>query len=278
MRESVAKQVLEFYRSLPFNCRESVEEQAKAIKNRRLIDVYPPLSPVLEKAEKVLEVGCGCGWMSNSIGYHYDVEVTGIDFNPVAVKRASEVRDSLSLKPRFEVADLFDFKPRNVRYDLIISLGVLHHTGDCHAAIRHVCNELVRPGGYCLLGLYHSYGRKPFLDHFKAMREGGCSDEEMFQSYGALHSQVKDETLLRSWFRDQVIHPHETQHTQQEMNILLSELGMEVQTTSINKFGPSVTGAALATLEKEYEGIAQTYLKQRIYFPGFFVFMAQKSG
>lgn len=276
MRETVAQQVLDFYRTLPFNCRESVEEQGKAIANRRLIEIYPPLPGLLEKAERVLEVGCGCGWMSNAISYHYGVDVTGIDFNPVAVNRAKEVRDTASLKSRFQVADLFDFQPEGDPYDLVISLGVLHHTGNCHGAIRHVCDDLVRPGGHCLIGLYHTYGRKPFLDHFAAMKARGDSDEKMFKEYGKLHSQVKDETLLRSWYRDQVIHPHETQHTQQEMNELLDTLGMELIATSINRFEPLGPAVDFATLEKGYESIARDFLGRRQYFPGFFVFLARK--
>lgn len=276
MREQVAVQVLDFYKSLPFNCRESVEEQGKAIKNRQLIDVYPPLPGLLEKAERVLEVGCGCGWMSNSINYHYDVDVTGIDFNPVAIQRASEVRDAISLGTKFNVADLFGYRPESDPFDLVLSLGVLHHTGDCHGAVRHVCSELVRPGGHCLIGLYHTYGRKPFLEHFEKMKTKGASDEVMFREYGKLHSQIKDETLLRSWYRDQVVHPHETQHTQVEMNELLEEVGMELVASSINRFEPIDSDVSWDTLEKKYEAVGMDFLKNKKYFPGFFVFLARK--
>lgn len=259
MREQIAEKVLEFYRKLPFNYRESVEEQGKAIRNRQLIEVYPPLPALLEKGGRVLDVGCGCGWMSNAISYHYDVDVTGIDFNPVAVTRASEVSKAEALRSRFQVADLFEFQPEGDPYDLVISLGVLHHTGNCHGAVRHVCEDLVRPGGHCLIGLYHTYGRKPFLDHFAEMKAKGASDEKMFKEYARLHSKIKDETLLRSWFRDQVVHPHETQHTQIEMNELLESAGMELVATSVNRFGPLDESVDLDGLEKGYETVARDF-------------------
>jgi hypothetical protein len=42
----------------------------------------------------------------------------------------------------------------------------------------------------------------------------------------------------RSWFRDQVMHPHETQHTLREISEWLTGAGLTLQSTSINAFAP----------------------------------------
>jgi hypothetical protein len=42
----------------------------------------------------------------------------------------------------FHVADLFLFE-NPMRYDLVASLGVLHHTDDCHAALGRLCTAYV---------------------------------------------------------------------------------------------------------------------------------------
>jgi hypothetical protein len=59
--------------------------------------------------------------------------------------------------------------------------------------------------------LYHKYGHQPFLNHFRDMQKQGASEGAMLARYKELHSGLHDDTLLLSWFRDQVLHPHETQ-------------------------------------------------------------------
>ena len=163
--------VLEFYKALPFNLRESVASSAEAIRSQDPRLAYPVLRPLLHSNTRVLDVGCGAGWFANSVNYRCGCPVTGIDFNPVAVGRAKEVARALDLSTEFQVADLFQFAPPEP-FDLVVSLGVLHHTDNCAAAVRRVC-EFVKPGGHVFIGLYHKYGREPFLNHFRDMRTTG---------------------------------------------------------------------------------------------------------
>lgn len=267
--------VLEFYRTLPFNYRDSVEEQARAIRESDPVAAYPVLPPLLGRGTSVLEAGCGTGWLSNSIAFRYGASVVAIDFNPVAIERARQTARALDLPTEFLVEDLFLYRPKRP-FDLVLSLGVLHHTNDCIGAVQRLCREFVRPGGHALIGLYHKHGRRPFLDHFRDLREKGASEEALFERYRELHSQISDPTLLKSWFRDQVLHPHETQHTLREMLPVLQDAGMELVRTSINRFEPFSSLEGLLKEEPRYEEIALTRLSQNRYFPGFFVFLARK--
>jgi 2-polyprenyl-3-methyl-5-hydroxy-6-metoxy-1,4-benzoquinol methylase len=88
----------------------------------------------------------------------------------------------------FIEANLFDFQPEQP-FTVVNSLGVLHHTPDCHAAIRQVL-KWVAPGGYLHLGLYHLYGRKPFLDHFAGLRAGGASEAELYYEFKKLNPNI----------------------------------------------------------------------------------------
>src|SRR5262249_45652981 len=193
---------------------------------------------------RVLDVGCGAGWLANSINHLCGCSVTGIDFNPVAVERARQVAKALDLSTEFQVTDLFAYAPREP-FDLVLSLGVLHHTNNCSAAVRRVC-EFVKPGGHVFIGLYHEYGRQPFLNHFREMRKNGADEAAMLARYKELRSGTHDDTLLLSCFRDQVLHPHETQHTLEEMVPVMRDAGMKLVATSINKF------SAIDTLETLY--------------------------
>jgi 2-polyprenyl-3-methyl-5-hydroxy-6-metoxy-1,4-benzoquinol methylase len=268
--------VLAFYKTLPFNFRDSVAKSAEAIRSQDPCLAYPILRPLLNSDTRMLDVGCGAGWFANSISRHYGCAVTGIDFNPVAVERARQVAHTLGLSTKFEVADLFLYAPLE-RFDLVVSLGVLHHTDSCAAAARRVC-ELVKPGGHIFIGLYHKYGRQPFLEHFRIMREQGASEEAMFARYKQLHSGLQDDTLLLSWFRDQVLHPHETQHTLEEILPIIMGAGMKLVSTSINRFADITSVEKLYSEERKQREIAEQRLKQNQYFTGYFVLLARKAG
>jgi SAM-dependent methyltransferase len=269
-------EVLAFYKTLPFNFRESVAGSAEAIRSQDPRRAYPVLGPLLHANARVLDVGCGAGWLANSISHHCGCSVTGIDFNPVAVERGMQVAEALGLSTEFQVADLFSYAPHKP-FDLVVSLGVLHHTNNCSAAVRRVC-EFVKPEGHVFIGLYHKYGRQPFLSHFHDMRKRGVSEMAMLASYRELHSGLRDDTLLRSWFRDQVLHPHETQHTLAEMVPIIMGVGMQLVTTSINRFATIDSLEELYAEERKQQEIAEQRLKQKQYFTGFFVFLAQKTG
>lgn len=268
--------VLDFYKSLPFNTRGSLRQAARSIRQKDPVPAYPALVPLLREGVSVLEVGCGTGWMSNSISYHYNCNVTGIDFNPVAIDQCEAVADTLELDTRFRVQDLFTYQPPKL-FDVVVSLGVLHHTGHCIEAIKRICERCVRPNGHILLGLYHKPGREPFLEHFAEMQKAGASEDELFERYKAIHGEVSnDETHARSWFRDQVLHPHESQHTLEEIGPIVESCGFEIQATSLNQWAPIDSLMDIYRSEENCRGISYQSLQASTYYPGFFVFLAQK--
>lgn len=274
---AIGQSVLEFYKALPFNYRQSVAEHAREIRARDAIAVYPVLPPLLGDPEvSVLEIGCGTGWLTNGIAYHYGRPALGLDFNPVAVERASAVAAELGVGSEFLTADLFTWAP-DAPYPLVISLGVLHHTTDCAGAVRRLGGEFVAAGGHLLVGLYHQPGRRPFLDHFQAMKAAGASEDEMQDRFRELDSRITEDTHLQSWFRDQVLHPHETQHTLKEMVPVIEACGMTLEATSINRFQPFESVDELYRQEQDYARIGAERLAAGEYFPGFFVFLARKT-
>ena len=272
--------VKKFYQETPFNFRQTIEEQADASMAKKVTDYYPFLDSYINRWRSidVLDVGCGAGWFVNGLSFHHNVWPVGIDFNEVAIERAKKVWDYRKLSkhgrpPQFLVRDLFEFdvdaqtRPsgNTGKFDLVTSIGVLHHTKDCHEALRKICNDFVKPKGHIFIGLYHKYGRKPFLDEFKKLKDNGVSEQDMFERYCELSNfNGKDETFSRSWFVDQVLHPHQTLHTQEEINIILEECDMTLVESTIEGD------------EKRYEEIAINKLNENSYWPGFFSFIARK--
>lgn len=271
-------EVLAFYKELPFNIRGDARQQAEAIRNGNPMARYAPMLPCLHREARVLDVGCGAGTLINSVGYHHGCAVAGIDFNPGAIRRAAEVARLLGLdRATFLAEDLFLYEPE-APFDLVISHGVLHHTRNCLAAVRRICSRFVRPGGLALIGLYHLHGRRPFLDYFAGLRASGATLDAMKAEYARLHPQVAgDETLLLSWFRDQTMHPHETQHTLAELLEVFAETGMGLMATSINRFQPFSSVEELLTIEQELGEAGRRALAEGRYYPGFFDVVARKA-
>jgi len=168
MEPTISSKVLDFYKVLPFNSFGSIDEQAKSVSQSNSIEkIYPPLKGLVTPSKNIVEIGCGLGWASNSIAKNYKKKVLGLDFNPEAIEVAQSVAKKLQLQSEFLCEDLFSFSKEKGGsknfYDLIISLGVLHHTDDCIGAIKSICKNLLEEKGYIFIGLYHKYGREPFL-------------------------------------------------------------------------------------------------------------------
>ena len=261
--------MLKFYKELPFNIFGDIQEHQKNIKSGVSLNNHPVLTKILNKKMQVLEVGCGVGWLSAQIADRFQASVTSIDFNQVAIDTAQKAADSLGLNVKYEVADLFKFEPKE-KFDICISLGVLHHTNNCIAAIQRCVESYVKSGGYFYVGLYHLYGRRPFLQHFEKLTEGGASQDDLLKEYSRLSNVKTDDTHLYSWFRDQVLHPHETQHTLQEITEVCTNLGARLVSTSINQFKDFKSESELFDQELAYEAVSHQRILESKYFPGFF--------
>lgn len=258
-----------FYESLPFNYNERLEIAAKLISESNNIEGINPNAEDFYYIDNVLEIGCGAGWLSNSIACYYGTDVTAVDFNPVAIKAAKKTAQLLGVDVDFQCADLFalDCEPK----DMVISVGVLHHTFDCRGGVRK-CIELTKNKGKIFLGLYHKYGRKPFLDYFARIKEVNCNEDFLFEKYRELDRRYSDEIQSKSRFLDQVLHPYETQHTLKEIVDIFKEMGVKLVGTSINQFEKIDDLETLYAMEKKLYEVGMRYIEQQIYYPGFFMY------
>jgi hypothetical protein len=109
------------------------------------------------------------------------------------------------------------------------------------------------------------------------MRARGAPEEDMLQEFGRMNPDLTDRVHLVSWFRDQVLHPHETQHTYEEIHALLASEGFAIERTSINGFRSLPPLATLLDMERVMEARSRVALKrQHRYNPGFFVVWARR--
>ena len=101
------------------------------------------------------------------------------------------------------------------------------------------------------------------------------SEKIKFNEYKKLH-KIKDKKKLYSWFKDQVLHPYETQHTFEELIPIFKSVGYNIISTSINNFKKIDSFNEIVNSEKKLYNIAEEKLKIKEYFPGFFVIVGEK--
>jgi len=277
MSNAIAEKVRSFYEHMPFNYYTTPEAAVVAVLRNPTVG-YEDLASLLSAGtvKTALEVGCGTGWLSLAMAYHYDVTVTGIDIAQNPLKRARVVKDKLGVKGiQFLQSDLFDFCT-DARFSLVVSNGVLHSTSDARAAFLHI-QRFVGESGYVFLGLYHAFGRTVFLEMFRKII-ASQGEAAAFERFASMWGPGADATHVRSWFRDQVLHPHETLHTLQEVIGWLSEAGFRLVSTSINRHKKWTAIEELLKMESQYEQLSyQRNVVENRYFPGFFTVLAQRT-
>jgi ubiquinone/menaquinone biosynthesis C-methylase UbiE len=105
------------------------------------------------RGKRVLDVGCGNGYVL-SCYVRAGARAFGVDLTRTAVELARTRFGLSGLTGTFLQADAERLPCAAESFDLVTSMGVLHHTPDIERAVREI-RRVLRPGGEILLMLYH---------------------------------------------------------------------------------------------------------------------------
>jgi SAM-dependent methyltransferase/Tfp pilus assembly protein PilF len=131
---------------------------------REIAPFSPPLAPAKD-APRILIAGCGTGrhaimYAATYLGAH----VTAIDLSGPSLAYAARKANELGVDNiEFVQADILDLGTLATRFDVISSIGVLHHMADPGRGLACL-TRLLAPRGYMMLGLYSELGRRDIVE------------------------------------------------------------------------------------------------------------------
>ena len=134
-------------------------------------------------------------------------------------------------------ADILDLMELNKQFDLIESVGVLHHMENPMAGWK-VLKKCLKPGGLMNIGLYSELGRQDIVKVRHEIRKlpANPSFQEMRRFRSTLiESDKTDHTTIKnitdfyslSTLKDLLFHVQEHRFTIPQIKAYLSELGLE---------------------------------------------------
>jgi tetratricopeptide (TPR) repeat protein/2-polyprenyl-3-methyl-5-hydroxy-6-metoxy-1,4-benzoquinol methylase len=239
----VSEEVREQYEQNPYPrwVKLQLREQALPF-NAELRRALPfaPFTPMLEEnAPEALIAGCGTGGHAILVAQQYrGVRVLAIDLSLSSLSYAKRKTQELGLTNiEYAQADILKLAAIARRFDIIESVGVLHHLADPFDGWR-ILLSLLRPGGFMCLGLYSRLARRQVAQarEFIAARGYACTaddirrfrQERAVQDSGAeLHPLTKSQAFYStSECRDLLFHVQEQLVTLAQIESFLAETGL----------------------------------------------------
>jgi SAM-dependent methyltransferase len=231
--QRVTEIVKAFYEENPFPNYDNFDSKQSLIEKANRGIFARLLNEQIPRGSRVLEVGCGTGQLTNFLGIRWDRQVFGSDMCLNSLRLAKAFRDRSGIRnAAFVQMNLFRPAFRPGTFDVVISNGVLHHTGDPLRAF-HTIAKLVKPGGSILIGLYNKIGRLTTDLRRVLFRWTG---DRLRTLDVHLRNPNYNEARKRAWFMDQYKHPRESKHSFDEVIDWFESNGFEFL-SSIPKIG-----------------------------------------
>lgn len=172
--------------------------------------------------KKILDAGCGTGQRLLAVARRYpNAQFVGLDMTAASLAVAEALRQRHGIgNVEFRQSELLNFSPDSP-FDIILSIGVVHHLEDPSCGIRFL-SSLLGENGLLILWLYHSLGEhQRLLDRqtlltlwnrsegydtgLQVLKDMGVNLE--VKQYGSSAAQAKSEVSQVSIDVDAYLHP-----------------------------------------------------------------------
>ena len=140
--------------------------------------IYPNFmkNPPNFQVSNSLIAGCGTGKHILSAQSYLGKSILAIDLSMASLSYAKRKTDELGLSNiEYLHCDILELEQVDRQFDVIESLGVLHHMDDPLAGLK-VLVTLLKPNGFLKLGVYSKIARKPIFTARKFINKNGLKD------------------------------------------------------------------------------------------------------
>jgi SAM-dependent methyltransferase len=221
-----------FYERYPFPGSRPVDQDGLILLRMLGVSVDRRGKETPARTLRVLDAGCGTGNTSIALARRFPaVTVVGIDQSTTSLLKARTAAQALGLSNvEFQNRDLMKLPGRGKPFDVILCLGVLHHTADMNRGLNNL-RRMLRSDGELYLWIYGKHGRyrhslnvqllsllrsagDPEADPVRLARDlirhsgGGGVMKDLLGNLipGALEERAFDDPV---WIADQFLNPHE---------------------------------------------------------------------
>jgi len=186
----------------------------------------------------VLVAGCGTGQESAELAQAFPgCRVLAIDLSLASLAYARRKSREMGLaNVDYAQADIMALEPAGRAFDVISSVGVLHHLRDPVAGWRRLL-ALLRPGGWMQVGLYSEAGRKDLAAARELIARRGygpdpdgirrCRQELLASAEFARLASLRDLYGMNEC-RDLLFHAEEHRFTLPQVKATIAALGLDL--------------------------------------------------
>ena len=205
------------------------------------------------RAPDILIAGCGTGQRAIAMAQKFgDRQMLAVDLSLASLGYARRKSQELGLAIAYAQADILELETVGRQFDVIESLGVLHHLADPWAGWRALLS-LLRPGGCMLLGLYSERARRPVVAARARIAERGADDIRSFRQDLIRSGDPRaDASILESedFFslsacRDLLFHV-------QEQHVTLAQIAHFIESQKLQLLGFELDDALLAAYRARF--------------------------
>ena len=245
MLTQVGQTVQGFYNKTPFPDYELDRFNSKEDLRIAANEFARVLDRSIPEDASVIDVGTGTGQLSAFLSLRRKC-VWGIDFSDSSLSKAKALKQKLKLDSwhlkKVDILDAGQIDEIGMKFDYVLCMGVLHHTGNAYGAFRNIL-RLLKPNGHVAIGLYNKIGRIPLKIRKTLAKTIFKNNHKVKDWFIRMQiGDVEDKEKARGWWNDQYLHPHETTHTIGEVLKWFKKNSIEYQQTlpAISPFDKSV--------------------------------------
>jgi len=190
-------------------------------------------------APAILIAGCGTGQHSIETASRFsNCQVTAVDLSLTSLAYAKRKTAELGITNiEYLQADILKLNNLEQKFDIIESVGVLHHMDEPMAGWR-VLKDLLKPSGLMMIGLYSELARQHIVEVRKEITLLGVETSEseirkfrrsLVESNDENHQQLTkwSDFFSLSMLRDLIFHVQEHRFTLLQIKKCLDELGLK---------------------------------------------------